>query len=41
MEKLVNDLKQGPRHADVTDFEERDLDVRNDGTEEKGFDVVR
>ncbi|RAL61122.1 hypothetical protein DID88_010461 [Monilinia fructigena] len=41
IEKLVGDLKKGPQHAHVTDYEERDLDVKSDGEKEKNFDVVR
>ncbi|ESZ90815.1 Acylphosphatase family protein [Sclerotinia borealis F-4128] len=41
IEKLIGDLKNGPRHAQVTNYEERDLDIKGDGTEEKSFEVVR
>lgn len=37
----MGNLKRGPQHAHVTDYEERDLEVKSDGERETNFDVVR
>lgn len=39
--KFVDDLKQGPSAANVTGVEQKELDVKGEGKEEGGFNVVK
>lgn len=41
IESLRADLKQGPRHAQVTGYEEKGLDCKEEGKAEEAFEVVR
>ncbi|KAF7869888.1 hypothetical protein EAF04_004672 [Stromatinia cepivora] len=41
IETLRTDLKEGPRHARVTSYEEKELDPKQKGVAEEEFQVVR
>jgi hypothetical protein len=39
--KFVEDLNQGPSAAKVSGVEQKELEVKSDGKEEGGFNVVK
>ena len=41
IEGLRADLKEGPPHANVTGYEDKELDLKEKGVAEERFEVVR
>lgn len=41
IEGLRADLKEGPPHANVTEYEDKELDLKEKGVAEERFEVIR